>query len=276
MGITFPPESNPLPAELSGDPTQMSTGGIEMAKSASEGPDLAAPSMAPSWSAGNGFHQPGPGFGSNLHPTSTPMRSKSPGPLNSSNGFASSSSFYGSGMGQDHRERVVSPTRRQMDTGSNEQLPLLNTDTNGIPASLLNSNAEASPLWSPAMDGKKEPSIKAPPYDPNLYAHPGAKSRTRSPFPAASPTYVVSNEKKDYMGHPLSSQAYNHPTMRETSGRGEGFYDSAAYWLCLYFFFNLGLTLFNKIVLVSFPFPYVSVDLYYVDRAHRIELTGRR
>lgn len=37
-----------------------------------------------------------------------------------------------------------------------------------------------------------------------------------------------------------------------------GFYDSPAYWLILYFFFNLGLTLFNKIVLVSFPFPYVS------------------
>lgn len=38
----------------------------------------------------------------------------------------------------------------------------------------------------------------------------------------------------------------------------QGFYDSPAYWLILYFFFNLGLTLFNKIVLVSFPFPYVS------------------
>jgi hypothetical protein len=26
----------------------------------------------------------------------------------------------------------------------------------------------------------------------------------------------------------------------------------------MYFFFNLGLTLFNKVVLVSFPFAYVS------------------
>jgi hypothetical protein len=36
------------------------------------------------------------------------------------------------------------------------------------------------------------------------------------------------------------------------------FTDSAAYWLILYFMFNLGLTLFNKVVLVNFPFPYVS------------------
>jgi hypothetical protein len=45
------------------------------------------------------------------------------------------------------------------------------------------------------------------------------------------------------------------------AGEGEGtkkWTDSAAYWLILYFMFNLGLTLFNKIVLVNFPFPYVS------------------
>ena len=47
------------------------------------------------------------------------------------------------------------------------------------------------------------------------------------------------------------------------AGEGEGvkkWTDSAAYWLILYFMFNLGLTLFNKIVLVNFPFPYVSLD----------------
>lgn len=67
--------------------------------------------------------------------------------------------------------------------------------------------------------------------------------------------------KAEYQGHPLSSggaPAYNQTTMSGARG-AEGFYDSAAYWLGLYFFFNLGLTLFNKIVLVSFPFPYVSL-----------------
>jgi len=56
-----------------------------------------------------------------------------------------------------------------------------------------------------------------------------------------------------------------HPLTRTPNDSGkldaptkQGFYDSPAYWLILYFFFNLGLTLFNKIVLVSFPFPYVS------------------
>lgn len=42
------------------------------------------------------------------------------------------------------------------------------------------------------------------------------------------------------------------------------FYDSVPYWLGMYFFFNLGLTLFNKVVLVSFPFPYVSVTVHLV------------
>ncbi|KAI9638239.1 TPT-domain-containing protein [Dioszegia hungarica] len=48
-----------------------------------------------------------------------------------------------------------------------------------------------------------------------------------------------------------------------SSGLGpEKFTDSAAYWLGLYFFFNLGLTLFNKFVLVSFPFPYTLTGLH--------------
>lgn len=38
----------------------------------------------------------------------------------------------------------------------------------------------------------------------------------------------------------------------------DGFFESTPFWLGLYFFFNLGLTLFNKLVLVSFPFPYVG------------------
>jgi hypothetical protein len=59
--------------------------------------------------------------------------------------------------------------------------------------------------------------------------------------------------------------AHAHPLTRALTDSAKveaptrtGFYDSPAYWLILYFFFNLGLTLFNKIVLVSFPFPYVS------------------
>ncbi|KII91715.1 hypothetical protein PLICRDRAFT_105382 [Plicaturopsis crispa FD-325 SS-3] len=41
-----------------------------------------------------------------------------------------------------------------------------------------------------------------------------------------------------------------------------GFYDSQPFWLALYFFFNLGLTLYNKGVLVQFPFPYTLTAMH--------------
>ncbi|KAF5352023.1 hypothetical protein D9758_009410 [Tetrapyrgos nigripes] len=40
------------------------------------------------------------------------------------------------------------------------------------------------------------------------------------------------------------------------------FYDSRLLWLALYFVFNLGLTLYNKIVLVRFPFPYTLTAVH--------------
>lgn len=38
--------------------------------------------------------------------------------------------------------------------------------------------------------------------------------------------------------------------------------DSELFWLALYFLFNLGLTLYNKMVLVSFPFPYTLTAMH--------------
>ncbi|KAL0571828.1 hypothetical protein V5O48_010124, partial [Marasmius crinis-equi] len=38
--------------------------------------------------------------------------------------------------------------------------------------------------------------------------------------------------------------------------------ESRGYWLVLYFFFNLGLTLYNKGVLVHFPFPYTLTAVH--------------
>lgn len=38
--------------------------------------------------------------------------------------------------------------------------------------------------------------------------------------------------------------------------------DSRPFWLVLYFCFNLGLTLYNKSVLVRFPFPYTLTALH--------------
>lgn len=59
--------------------------------------------------------------------------------------------------------------------------------------------------------------------------------------------------------HPLSSSSTSKAKSSYAGETTKSVWDSEAYWLGLYFFFNLGLTLFNKIVLVSFPFPYVRV-----------------
>ena len=40
------------------------------------------------------------------------------------------------------------------------------------------------------------------------------------------------------------------------------FLQGQPFWLSLYFFFNLALTLFNKMVLVKFPFPYTLTAIH--------------
>lgn len=55
-----------------------------------------------------------------------------------------------------------------------------------------------------------------------------------------------------YSSRPLTSKGLG------LSPATQKWFESTPVWLGMYFFFNLGLTLFNKLVLVSFPFPYVS------------------
>ncbi|KLO10773.1 TPT-domain-containing protein [Schizopora paradoxa] len=55
------------------------------------------------------------------------------------------------------------------------------------------------------------------------------------------------------------------PSSSSTSTRWRlppSLYDSQLAWLTLYFFTNLGLTLYNKLVLVRFPFPYTLTALH--------------
>lgn len=54
----------------------------------------------------------------------------------------------------------------------------------------------------------------------------------------------------------------NSPSVSQTQSSNPPWSDSTAFWLGLYFAFNLGLTLFNKIVLVNFPFPYTLTGLH--------------
>lgn len=50
--------------------------------------------------------------------------------------------------------------------------------------------------------------------------------------------------------------------LRSLATRLTAFGDSAGCWLVLYFVFNLGLTLYNKGVLVRFPYPYTLTALH--------------
>ena len=92
-------------------------------------------------------------------------------------------------------------------------------------------------------------------YLPRNVADEADSPRTRSPFSTTSLPVNLPTNHAQGISWPLSK---NEPVRAEKSAVPEGFFDSPSYWLILYFFFNLGLTLFNKVVLVSFPFPYVS------------------
>ena len=64
---------------------------------------------------------------------------------------------------------------------------------------------------------------------------------------------------------PHASASSKRLTLRRTKRSrflSSRFLSSQAFWLTLYFAFNLGLTLYNKLVLVHFPFPYTLTALH--------------
>jgi hypothetical protein len=69
-------------------------------------------------------------------------------------------------------------------------------------------------------------------------------------------------------GHALMLRGFSNPHLpnhlRPTSRAklASNFYDSQIFWLGLYFAFNLGLTIFNKGVLLQFPFPYTLTAIH--------------
>lgn len=111
----------------------------------------------------------------------------------------------------------------------------------------------------PALDGTSQPS----PYDP--------------PHLKANGAWGNGNGYASTMYHPLTGKESQYGSTPTVHPATVPFTESTAYWLGLYFFFNLGLTLFNKFVLVSFPFPYVSVPrpcLLIADADWEQTLTG--
>ncbi|WVO16811.1 hypothetical protein L204_104497 [Cryptococcus depauperatus] len=61
---------------------------------------------------------------------------------------------------------------------------------------------------------------------------------------------------------PLTGKEINHVSTPTVHPAKVSYTDSVGYWLGMYFVLNLGLTLFNKFVLVSFPFPYTLTGLH--------------
>src|SRR5258706_5331445 len=70
---------------------------------------------------------------------------------------------------------------------------------------------------------------------------------------SATPETVIHHEK-----YPVPK--YYHSFMQDE--RLDQFLQGQPFWLLLYFFFNLALTLFNKMVLVKFPFPYTLTAIH--------------
>ena len=292
MGITIPADedrSNLIISNETTKPPQPPRGptGMDMSRSRSDqsDPDLSRLStstcspMTP-WSTGSPSQQPyttsdSQEYGSLQASSRTTIRSRSSSPEPDRFASSSSSSLYSAPQSSSYRERNVSPNKAAFFQGNRDELlPRLDTGAGGN-VSTYNALLNDTPtVDSPAIDGKKEPSIKPAPhthdaYDPSLYARPH-NARIRSTYQSGSISFSDSHtypnnhhvdEKlviNSIHTHPLTAPlVYNYPTM-DSEKPSAKYTESTAYWLGLYFFFNLGLTLFNKIVLVSFPFPYVS------------------
>ena len=93
-----------------------------------------------------------------------------------------------------------------------------------------------------------------------------------TPYPLPTPPESVSDADTDsepdaplrttaspWLARAVPEAAFPSPARAR---RWRKFLNSEPFWLTLYFLFNLGLTLYNKLVLVRFPFPYTLTALH--------------
>jgi len=152
-------------------------------------------------------------------------------------------------------------------------LPPLPPSANTTPLVQSAPHFVARSLASPRTDGNGAFTSAAQPTYTGYRDRPSTPRNEENGYPERSSQdgpYLGPEGKKEHHEHaspfrnydaryPLSSAANGNASYSAVpSSPKKHFYDSVPFWLALYFFFNLGLTLFNKIVLVSFPFPYVS------------------
>ncbi|KAK6905981.1 hypothetical protein I203_106816 [Kwoniella mangroviensis CBS 8507] len=277
IGINFPPESNPLPKELH-SPTlssndnlySMAAPPIMQRRKSSEGGSASSvplPSsqegsssagMAHSLSAGSTssttapIHQqpqfpqqnlsPFPSSVSNQFNTPPRPRTVSPRHNLTSNGtatatFASSSSL-GKGFSNNNepRERVLSPHKLDLGSGTGAGVGI--GDQQEENHNHLDPN---NPYDQKSNNGSSGSSSNWEKANSSFSSFGGVGSQPYFPLTG----------KENLLG--------NSPTVQP---KKVPFTDSVGFWLSLYFCFNLGLTLFNKFVLVSFPFPYTLTGLH--------------
>ncbi|ODO05953.1 hypothetical protein I350_05014 [Cryptococcus amylolentus CBS 6273] len=289
MGIHFPPSSpSPLPPALSPfPPPGKSKGGYGEGMQRSLSDDGNGKDGVPDASGGGGaasltstamshsYSNPGPKPApsnananlppfaapvpvhkqSSLHPTytSTPPRPRtiSPRPAASSSfspsgqhshpqaqesspqGFASSTA-YGAMQSEAARGRVISP---QKDPGAPSPLD--------PPSSSSASSAYASAKAYDASNPYSSPS--STPLRSHHHNHHNNGSSSKEKYQSLFPL----TGEDSHLG--------SSPTVHQEKVK---FTDSTTFWLGLYFFFNLGLTLYNKALLMSFRFPYTLTGLH--------------
>jgi hypothetical protein len=116
---------------------------------------------------------------------------------------------------------------------------------------------------------------QAPKYRTILHdGRPNAKMLNGNPPPRQRPARHNSDFTppppflSNASGHPSTLRGFSNPYLSNRpqlfipAKPKSNFYDSQIFWLGLYFIFNLGLTLFNKSVLLRFPFPYTLTALH--------------
>ncbi|WWC58868.1 uncharacterized protein I303_101413 [Kwoniella dejecticola CBS 10117] len=278
IGINFPANSNPLPRELHSPSLTANGNGnialppvpVQMQRRKSSDGSIAIPfpttdsssasaGMSHSLSAGStSSPQPQQQNLSPFPPTTsaqfgnTPPRPRTVSPrhnTNTSGTFASSSALGKSSLGYEPRERVLSPHKSDgsanngvfHSSGSNEDLTHHNHNHNHNHNSIDPNN----------------------PYDSHGHGHAHANGgKEKQNWQNANTSFATFGGVGSQPYFPLTGKENllgNSPTVHP---KKVPFTDSVAFWLGLYFCFNLGLTLFNKFVLVSFPFPYTLTGLH--------------
>lgn len=83
-----------------------------------------------------------------------------------------------------------------------------------------------------------------------------------SGFTSPQPSFLSNANQRSSLQTFSNPYLFNQLQPPNLASHPNVFYDSQFFWLGLYFTFNLGLTLFNKGVLLRFPFPYTLTALH--------------